>query len=258
MNGKEYDKEKAFRSVLRSFDDLTKLENQISENYVNFQGSLEKERREMFKYVGTIAGATAALSPQIFINIDTIDHNYFFIGVLFLVIDLTISMLYVMSSVENERADVLKGLQEQIEKMQNIKDVITKFLLSPRDLDDFNEFNREFGGINSQLQKEKEEIDEKEKEKKQKFYQGMDYASEFLLFFFICGITFLILSITSVSIKNTMLFFYGTLIFTILIVMSIFQKKIFVWFGFPVDFLRAIFRWILKKITNKFHSRASK
>lgn len=247
MENGSFDKKEAFDHVMRSFNELSDLDNTMSKEYLGIIDSFGKERREMFKYVGTIAGAAAALSPQIFIDGKNINSSYFFAGVSFLIIVLIISTLYVMSSVENSGAETAIGFREQSEKIQKLKNIAMKFLSSPGNENDFLEYGKSLGKINDDLLAKEEEKQKKENAKKNNFYQGLDYASEFVLLFFVFGISLLILSIINAPIKTNHLFYYGIIIFILLNLMSTFQKRLFVLLGFPVDIIKASFRWLRKK-----------
>lgn len=250
MENNFQNKTEAFDHVMKSYNELSNLDNNMSKDYINFIDSFDKERREMFKYIGTIAGATAALSPQIYINVKTINSGYFFVGVLFLIIVLVVSMLYVMASVENNRTEMEKGFREQSEKLRRLKDAAIKFLASSGNEENRLEYGKDLGIINDELQEAQNEKREKLKRIDQKFCKHMDYATEYMLFFLICGITFIILSIINVNIRTVTLIYYGITVFAILNIISALQRKIFVFLGLPVDFIKACFK-SLPKSKNK-------
>lgn len=246
MENISFDKQGAFDYVMKTSQDLSDLENKMVRDYVNIIDSLNKERREMFKYVGMIAGAAAALSPQIFINVQNINHSYFFAGVFFLIVVLIISMLYVMASVENNGVDETRTFKELKSRIQKLKNISNTFLLSPRNENDFIDYIDSFNAINKNLQKEEDERQGKEDGNKNKFYQKLDYASEFILLFFVYGVVLLIVSIINLNIRILSLIYCGALIFILIIFISTFQRKLFVYLGCPIDLIKASVRWVLK------------
>ena len=246
MEKNTFDKQGAFDHIMKTLQDLSNLVIEMTRDYVNIVDSLNKERREMFKYVGTIAGAAAALSPQIFINVKNINHEYFFMGVSFLIVVLIVSMLYVIASVENSGVDEVKAFKEHKDKIKKLKNIANIFLLSTRNESEYVEYVNSLSAINDELQVEEEGRQNKEKRNKDKFYQGLDYASEFVLLFFVCGITLLILSIINISIKFSLLIYFGILIFVLINIMSSFQRKIFVYLGYPIDLVKGCARLLLK------------
>lgn len=248
MEKELYNAELQKESVLKSFNELSDLSHIIGKDKIENIKSLEKERREMFKYIGTLAGAGATLAPQIFNVIDDVQKTYFFLGVSFLVTTVIIAMSYVTSSIENGNAELIKVFRKEEEKVKKLKDIEMAFLLSDGSFENFQHYASGVKLVNEELTESEKNRIEKGAKKENRFYKGLDYASEYLLWFFSCGIIFLILSITNTTLNSLTLMYYGVAIFIFIVLISIIQDRFFVILGFPVDIVRACFRWFSKKV----------
>lgn len=248
MNKEEYNKSQELSHVLEKYSNLGAIEKEMVKDVAKNILSLDKERREMFKYVGTLSGAGAALSPQMIPYVDSVQEYNFFIGVFFLVITTIIAMLYIVSAVEKDKRELIEEFKKQEDRLHKIKQINKSFIYSNHSLEKFIEYSRNTKFMSDDLTQEDKDKRNRKEIKDNKFYQKLDYASEYILWFFSCGVMLLIISTMNINIDQNNLIFYGFLIFISIVLISFFQNKVFILLGFPVDIVRASVKWVGKKI----------
>ena len=72
----------------------------MNDHYMDILAKYQAERREMYKYLGTIAGGAAALAPQLIENVKQL--GFFYTGISLLCLTVIISVTYVLSTLEND------------------------------------------------------------------------------------------------------------------------------------------------------------
>jgi hypothetical protein len=227
-------------------EDLEKwaeLGEKVHTEYISFIKDLQKERREMFKYLGTISGGAAALAPQLLSNVQ--QPNFFYAGIGLLCLVVIISTTYILSTIENEASEFLKDLKEKNEVFDRLRKPKRNFLV---------EGDYSVGAFVKALSENGEnelptliEKVEASKSKKGSWYTPMDYTGEFVILFIVVGLSLLALSLSDYSVAWSLILWISVSVFIIINTISTFPTKIFSILGAPVDLVKSLIRYIFKK-----------
>ncbi len=239
------DKKIILSQVIEGLESLTSMHQKIAEKYESMMIGLQKERRDMFRYLGTIAGGAAALAPQLINYVDLKSH-YFYWGLSFLLICIIIAISNVISTLEKSAEELTTEFNKvfaDIEEMRKLKiEFIETGDISPDAWKKHTEKDLQT------IKKLKKDVDLRRiKKVSQGFYRPMDYTSEYLIFSFILGIGLIILSVTHTALGSKLLWLSILGIFIIINIISIFPTKIFTVLGFPMDIAKGTFRKIFQQ-----------
>jgi hypothetical protein len=229
--------------VQEEMEEWGKLGERMHTEYAGFLAELHRERREMIKYLGTIAGGAAVLAPQL---LDKAQHkDFFYIGFGLLCMVVVISVTYILSTVENEVAILVADLKDKNEMLDRIKKPKRNFLMrGDYGVDAFREAMS--SGAIDEMPKIRKEIEDN-KARGNGWYKPMDYTGEFIIWFFVLGIALLALGLTNINVSLTSLFWVSIAIFVAINFFSTFPIHIFKILGSPIDLVKSLIRCIFKK-----------
>jgi len=223
-------------------DRWSDLRSKIYQDYTKHIVSFQKERREILKYFGTIAAGAAALAPQTLNYVE--QPIIFYWGIFFLLVAMTMSITYVLATVEKES----EALSLELERFNKLIDNYTKPLIGFAKGGDYGieAFKKAVGGREGNIFNEI--ISEK---KKEGWYRSMDYVSEYVAFSLFMGITLFTISLTSIVIPPREMAWISIGVFLIINVISTFPRQVFQILGVPMDLIKSLLRNFLKLKENK-------
>ena len=225
--------------VVQTLEEWTEIYESMNMRYIDTVAKYQSERRSMFKYIGTIAGGAAALSPQLFEYVS--QPNLFYTGVGLLCLSLVVSVTYVISTVENDTTNLLSDLRKKNEFIKKARGPGESFLAKgDYSMDAFKiVMDGSKGNLATALKTDSEHELMLEKAKKG-WYTSSDYTGEFLVLFTVIGFALLALGLTtfSFSVWNIILTSIGT--FIIINIVSTFPQKVFTILGSPVDLIKSL------------------
>lgn len=219
--------------------DWSDLHEKMNTDYIAILSGLHKERREMLKYIGTVAAGAAALAPQMLDKVQ--QASYFYSGIGFLSLVVVITVTYVLSSLENEASDLSKDLRNKNNRIDRVRKPWIDFL-EGRDYS----VKALAKAVSDEIKEASEFASEMKKEEKSGFPR-MDYTGEFIILFFVGGISLLVLSLTSVQSSWCQILWLAAGIFVVINIISTFPTEIFRFLGFPIDVLKAAIRFLTKR-----------
>ncbi|MBX4198402.1 hypothetical protein KW782_03655 [Candidatus Parcubacteria bacterium] len=224
--------------VLETLKDWSDLHEKMSMHYMGLIAEYQKERREMLKYLATIAGGAAALAPQLLDHVKQPHFFYTSIGLLCLVV--VISATHVLSTVENDTTYLASDLREKNSLIFRVRKPKIDFL---------TEGDRSVNAFVGAMSEGKEDIlkDNKKPEVKSSWYRPMDYTGEFIIFLSVAGLALLALSLTAYPITWKHILLTAISTFFVINLISTFPNKVFVVLGLPIDLIKSLFRWIFHK-----------
>lgn len=226
-------------TILNSLSEWSNLNEKMHTDYSLIIAKYEEERRQMFKYLGTIAGGAAALAPQLLPYIH--QKNIFYFGIGFLLITVITSVSYILSTVENSTEEIRAYFNKQRKLIYEIRKPKIEYLKgSDKSVAAFAKAMSTAGNENIPTQ------DEPIKEGSG-WFRSMDYAGEYIILFTITGLGFLALSLTQHQFSSKILIGGIALIFITINIISTFPVKIFSFLGFPIDLIKSLPR-LYKKI----------
>lgn len=235
--------DKRIEIIQQDLEAWTELDEKVHTEYTSLIKSLQKERRELFKYLGTISGGAAALAPQLIDSVRQVD--FFYAGIILLCLVVIISTTYILSTVENETSDFLKDLKEKGEMLDRLRKPKRDFLLGgDYSVETFVKALSETG--EKELPNLLKQV-EKNKPKKNSWYSPMDYTGEFVTLFIVVGLSLLVLSLSSFSVSWGSIVWISLGIFIVINIISTFPTKVFSILGIPVDLAKSLIRYIFKK-----------
>ncbi len=230
------------KEALGTITSLGRVYERASNDRLALIKDFRKERRALFKYLATIAGGAAALSPQMIGFV--IQTEYFYIGILSLTLSLIIGITYLLSTNENEYELEMQTYDRILKDIENVKEPWVNFI-------EIGDYSKEKWIIAHKLTKQANEkiklsLQREGNPNKENFYIPREYTSEYLILFFVVGVGSITLSTTSyyLPISNYILITIGVL--ATIVMLGIFPNKIFEKLGFPIDFIRGVFRFLLK------------
>lgn len=219
--------------VMETAKEWSDLHEKMNMHYLEVIAKYQHERREIIKYLGTIAGGAAALSPQLLEHIK--QPTFFYTGISLLCLVVIISVTYILSSVENESTKLLADLKKRNELIDKLRKPKLDFLKN-------KDYSPEaFIGAMSDG-KEILTIEEKVPEKKNSWYIPLDYTGEFITWFFTTGLAMVVLSLTSFWVSWGQILYVLMSVFVIINIVSAFPNKVFMVLGAPIDLLKSLFR----------------
>lgn len=219
--------------------DWSDLHEKMSTDYIAILSGLYKERREMLKYIGTVAAGAAALAPQMLDKVHQAAYFYSGVGLLCLVVVITVT--YVLSSLENEAGNFSKDLRSKNNRIDKVRKPWKDFLEGG----DYS-VKALAKAVSEEIKEANEFAGEIKKEEKSGFLR-MDYTGEFIILFFVGGISLLVLSLTSVYSSWCQILWLAVGVFIVINIISTFPTEIFRFLGFPIDVLKAAIRFLTKR-----------
>jgi hypothetical protein len=233
------DSEEARLNVIKeTLGGWTSLSEKMNDHYVSIIAKYQKERREILKYLATIAGGGAALAPQLLDHVQ--QPHFFYTGIGLLCTVVVIAVTYILTSIENDVTKLVADLRDK-----NIRiDDITK----PKN-DFLKKGDYSLGAFSKAMTDGKDNLskEDKKSEIKNGWYQPMDYTGEFIVLFTVSGLALLALGLTSHSVSWAKIALVAVSVFIVINIISVFPTKVFVWLGFPIDLVKSAFRWFKKR-----------
>lgn len=167
--------------ILKTLEGWSELHEKMNDHYMDILAKYQAERREMYKYLGTIAGGAAALAPQLIENVKQL--GFFYTGISLLCLTVIISVTYVLSTLENDCTILGQDLKK--------KNDMIYWLRKPK-IDFLKGKNYSVDAFAKAMSEGREDVpDEDEKpETKKSWFKQMDYTSEFVILFTISGLGF--------------------------------------------------------------------
>ncbi len=216
------------------------LHEKMNTDYIGKLSGLHQERREMFKYIGTVGAGAAALAPQMLDEVRQATYFYWGIGLLCLVVAITV--IYILSSLENEAGDLSKDLREKNKRIDEVRKPWVEFLSGQ----DYSV--KALAEASSTAMTEGNNFVANMKEdKREEWFPRMDYTGEFVIFFFIGGLSLLVISLTNLHLDWKPILGGVIITFVIINIISTFPTRVFWTFGLPVDVIKWAIRWIFRK-----------
>lgn len=229
--------------IKENLETWVSLEDRMHAEYMSFLRELHKERREMIKYLGTIAGGAAALAPQLLSNVQQL--RFFYAGISLLCLVVIVSVTYVISTIENDTAIFSGDLRNKKEVLYRMKKPKLQFLKSG----DYSidAFIKAMSGVVEELPKLEQQVEVNRIVDNNGWYKSMDYTGEFIIWFFISGISLLVLSLSGLAISGSYIFWTSIAIFVVINLISTFPIYTFRILGSPIDLIKSGIRYIFKK-----------
>lgn len=224
--------------VLDALSEWSNLHEKIHDHHAGLIAKFQEERREMLKYLGTIAGAAAALAPQLLDHV--LQPTFFYTGIGLLCLVVVISATYVLSTVENNASDAVASLRKRTNMIYLARKPKIAFLKSEDH--GLEAFVGAMSSTNSDLP-----IEDEKPPEDAGWYRPMDYTGEFIIFFTVIGLLFLVLGLIDLLVSWKVTILIACLIFFFINIISTFPRKVFTLLGFPVDLLKSLIRFICKK-----------
>lgn len=222
--------------AINQLEKISDIHEKMNLHFIDIMHDYQKEHREFLKYLAIISAGAAALAPQVLDLVSSDSRIYFYVGVLILVLTAIVSVAYIVSSIELNIDVLLKGLNERNEEIDQMRQSKMDFV-SSKDYsqENFLKMVSRDNEIFEILKSKKEQ----NKPKVKKFKQ-MNYVSEYVIFFFTLGVSFLLLSITNIHASNLQIVIYCVIVFFLINLFSSISNKIFVWLGMPMDLVKNI------------------
>ena len=225
----------AVLSALENLERMSALQVKASTDYGEKIMMLRSDRRDMYKYLGTIAGGAAALAPNIYSHV--LNSSYFFLGVSLELVCVAIAMTYLLGTVEKDADDLSTAYSKTTDEIQGMRQKYIDFIENK----DYKP--EKYIALNDEILKLAKASDTQSRpviKLKWGFYKPMDYFTEYLLFTFISGALLLVLSIVNYHLSILTLIVLLVFIFVVISLIAIFPIRLFVLLGFPVGVLKGL------------------
>lgn len=219
--------------VLDTLEEWSDLYEKMNKTYLDKLSDYQHERREMLKYLATIAGGGAALSPQLLDHVHHLSLFYWGIGLLCLVV--IIATTNVLSSVENDMTKLSADLNQKNDWIKKIRQPKIDFITgTDRDL---ITFSKAMAGGMEIVPTKKEMLETKNKS----WYRSLDYTGEFVILFSITGFFLLAISLpASLVVSLSQIIYVIVIAFVLINIISTFPGRVFQIMGAPIDLIKSL------------------
>jgi len=235
--------EYAVFSALENIQAMSDMQRKANADYAEKVILMRGERRDMYKYLGTIAAGAAALAPNVYDHVK--DPHYFFIGVALELVCVAIAMTYLLGTVERDAGELEKSYQKTTNQIQGMREKYIAFVESKNHAPDaYIALNNDVMGVAKGAGTQSRP----RTELKWGFYKPLDHFTEYLLFTFISGSLLIVMSIYGLQLSIVSLVTLLATIFIAICIVAISPSQLFVILGFPIGAVRGfIAHKILKR-----------
>ena len=245
INIEESNPEQALQEqALQMLERLSEFGSSTTRTYSDQIASLQKERRDLLVYLGSIAGGAAALAPQFFGHV--LHPALFYAGILLLVVDVVVALSYVLGHVEIDVGQLGRDQKYNFEKIEALRKPYIDFLNgSSHGLQEYalthQQHTDAFKNYLAELDARRKENETRYIYKSFPSIKPLNYISEFQIWFFVLGIGLLTLSTLSLAVNLWALVLSAMVLFIVITVLMHYPDRIFVWAGFPIDLCKSYF-----------------
>lgn len=224
-----------FDYIQREHESVMVLHKDLNKDYIAHISSNISQKRTFYQNLSTLAAIIIGFTPFLFESDKVKQSLFLFFGVISLLIVIVIVINYLRSQIDEEGNKFKKQLDfynnllnPQMDKRRNY---LTQLDYSQ---EAFRNFLKDMSENSVKQIDEIKKWDSERRSNTQK--QRMDYAGEFFIFFFILGISLLIISFTSIrfGIFEGLAFVLSIIIITFFIPFY----KAFIYLGYPIDFIK--------------------
>lgn len=242
MNNQEQE-QKMVGAVLDTLKGVTDISSETIKIYQELISDLSKERKGLLITLGSISAGAAALAPQFFGHV--IHTHYFYAGISLLAFTVVMSLSYILGLIENDSQAAVKNRDLHINMIDKMRKPKVDFVNSTdHSQQNFilthNLYLAAFKDYGDSLQKNKLEAIKQSKYKHFPAIIKLDYAGEYMVWFFVTGIGLITLSTLSRIPSICVLILIIVVTFVLINITMSVPDKIFVWLGFPMDYIKSL------------------